>query len=251
MFCAKCGIQVENEVKFCSSCGGAVGEQVQAPIDGYISMEVLPPKKSVRKLICIIACIMIVVTAISVTLAMLLKVESPETVAEKYLNASYSFDYDSVNRYSVINEEMFMKALPLTEAEFKEKLLDEYGMTDIKKIFQGPMKEEAFSEFKDGYGADYKITFSVFDITYLSNYEMRNMVDSFRKFFSREAFDVNELTLFDKIEEICIVSVEAAISGSKDRDTNTVELHCAKIDGRWKVLESGVLSYLMFFNPTY
>lgn len=236
MFCKRCGAQIGEQEKWCGSCGAFIdrgeGQRDAENADSHGA-------KKKHRTVGIAACAIVGVLIIVGVIAILNKSEKPEVVVEKYLNASMAFDYDTINKYSAFDMGTVMEwelaNYSTSEDEIREQLLDEYGMTDIKKIFQGPLKEKAYESLKSQYGADYIISVNIADTTELSKSEMNDQLDAYRDILDSEDVPASNLIDIDKIKGMCRVRGKLSIEGSKDEDSDAFELYCVKMGGKWKV----------------
>jgi len=243
MFCRKCGARIDGSGRFCGSCGAVVEQQAQtAPIqtDAYAHTAAQPNKKVRNKTIGIIVCALAAVLVLVGVIAAFSKTETPDVVVEKYLNALLAFDYDEICKYSAIDYETYINealtyASLFSSSDDRQYLLDTYGMTDIKKIFQEVIKEEIVEYLKDNYGRDYVIDVSISGSTELTKSEMNKQIEAFRTDFNSYV-DADTLVPLNKVKAMCSVRGRMSIEGSYDDDSETFEVYCVKIGGKWKVL---------------
>jgi hypothetical protein len=240
MFCGKCGAQVNDSERFCGSCGAEMNNQPQVQYSAQPTYGEEKPKKSKNKLIGFIACALVAVLVIVGAVAIFGRSEKPEIVVEKYLNASLEFDFKEIEKYSAINIEAALTAALassyLSESEIAERLMDEYGTTNIRKIYEGSLKEQAQENMRDEFGIDYTLTVKVSGTSDLSESEMNRQIESLRDSFEDSNINPDDLIKLNKIKDMCRVRGNVTIEGSDDEDTQTFELLCVKMDGKWKVL---------------
>ena len=242
MFCGKCGAQVNDEERFCGSCGAVMNEQPEVQQAQYSAQPTYggeSPPKSKNKLIGVIACAVVAVLVIVGAVSIFGSGEKPEVVVEKYLSASFNFNYDKLAKYSAMDMDAAMKAMmlssSLSENDIAEKLMDEYGTTSIKKIFEGPLKEQAQESMIDQYGADYTFNIKVTGSSDLSKSDMSKQIESLRSSLE-SSINPDKIIKLEKITVMCRVRGSATIEGSDGSDTQTFEMLCVKIGGKWKVL---------------
>jgi len=245
MFCGKCGTQVENGARFCPSCGTPVEAQPAAQVNQYEAYE--PAAASVQpttgkyshKLVGAIACAVVVVIVIVGAILIFGGSGKPDTVTEKYLSALFDFNYGELNKYSAINMDAAMQELFAYDDSISQGIMDYYGTTNIKKLFEGPIKTQMIQGLKDQFGNNYSIRITVTDTTDLTKSQVNSMISDLRT--SLEDSDISnpdKIIKTSSIKAICRVSSTVTIKGSEDSDSQTINLYCAKMGGKWKVLDT-------------
>lgn len=206
-----------------------------------------------NKIIGIIALSVALVIIIIGAISFFTRGEEPEVVTEKYINAHISHDYDTLSEYSALNVEQTMKLVltnfPKTQDEVRSKLLEEYEMTDVKKIYEGPLKNELNEDFKNEYGADYIVSVDITSTEELTESEMNYKISMYEENYdslkeqyndtviTEDGIDINNLVDLSKINAMCRVRGRLSVSGSDDSDYDTFEMYCVKMGGKWKVLD--------------
>ena len=253
MFCGKCGAEIENDAKFCGSCGEVtvveetVSQQVNAeesaPAEGVSEVQAAgtaaPAFKLNNKLIGIIACGVIALAAVIAGI-FIFGSEKPETVVEKYANASMTGNYNEIKKYSAYNVDKLVKAYyeaeGYTEKEFNEMLKDEYDVKNIDEYYK-KNAEESKKYLSEEFGKNYKFTVKVKDFEKYTTKERKEFIEEIREEFEDEDFDIKSIINLDKITEVAVYGVELTISGSEKKDSMEDELYLVKIGGKWRVLE--------------
>jgi len=203
--------------------------------------EALCSKVKNNKRIGLVSGALVVVTVLLGVIAGFSRSEKPEAVVKKYYHASMAADYDMICKYSAINLEALLKALfssmSLSEDEIKQELRDKYGTDDIKKMYEGPIKESLHEGLKNRYGSDYTISVSVSGAEQLSDDEMQRQIDEFWGAFADVNVNMEKLIPLNQIKAMSRVRGRIAIEGSQNQNLESFELYCLKIDGKWRVLD--------------
>ena len=247
MFCGKCGNQIEDDAKFCGFCG-EVMTQSSTPVMQEVSVSPVVGKVTQKKknFGIRIASLLVLVAIFIGAFVFIVQTGKPEVVTKKYMTAALEFDYDKVSKYSAIDMNALLKRLFsisfLSESEMAEKLKEEFGTTNIKKIYEGQLKEATLKEFEREFGENYSIEVDITSRMNLSESEMNREIDSIKEMFENEFTDtVSDISVDDflntnKIKEMCYVFGEVSISGMGDTENNSFQLICVKIGSKWKVL---------------
>lgn len=261
MFCPKCGSQVADGESFCSICGSQMDQPPvagnQPAVDGnqpqfngyqpesgstYPGGEAAAKKKLNPKLIGIIACSAALVIVLIVVLSLVLGGGgSPESAAKEYILGELDFDYDTHEKYSLIDpKDQLLAYYQGDEDEMNEYLEDEYDTTDYKKVYEGEYRDDAIDDFEDKFGKDYDIKIEDIESDEISSKKTKDMIKTLDPSIENvaEALDVDEEDIFDtkKIDTIYEVKGEINIKGEDDKGSYDFKIYMAKVGGKWKVV---------------
>lgn len=178
--------------------------------------------------------------------------DSPEEVAEKYITASFNFDFDAIDEVCIVpNEELFYPQIAY--------LLEEYGYSeeeayervrevlevdtpiknykDYTKAYGKKMREELIKQ----YGKDYKLDIVILNTSPLSDEDKTEMLTEAADHYYNSNINLDEIADFSNIGECQQVEAKIYITGSKleKHDAEDSKLYLAKTKKGWKVLNFG------------
>lgn len=156
MFCAECGTKNENGAQFCENCGHKL------EVETVTTTTVVAPKneksfstkiKEMSKKNKIIAAVVIVaVVALIAVYLILNNLTKPETIAEKFFNATMSYDFDTVYEFLDVDKSEFT-----TKEMFKKISGDDLDEEDIPKVLNYTVGDAVTSS--DGLSTTVTITY--------------------------------------------------------------------------------------------
>lgn len=120
MFCAECGTKNKNDAQFCESCGHKLENQ---NITKNVKSKPQTTKNSVKKEMSkknkiILVVVAIIAIALGVAYFILNNMTKPSTVAEKFFNATMSYDAEAMYEYLDVEDSEF------TTKEVFKKIID-------------------------------------------------------------------------------------------------------------------------------
>lgn len=260
MFCGKCGTEIPEIAKFCPKCGAPVDRAAES-----ISTPVARPATGTKKtgLIVGVALAVIIVVASSIwgLTSLFSQPEDAETVAIKYVDASFDLDYSGMNRYMAVPYDKAIEdMLKITDATIKyyeeegtgqavidrlkeaqEKLSDEKAkklLEQIRKLLSESRKET--------FGKDYKRSVEVLYQTELSDSERSEFLQRFKSNFDSlnsnvmdpdAKMKVSNYFPLNKVNAIYEVACEVTEEGSENIHTTQVEFTLLEINGKYKAFD--------------
>lgn len=266
MFCTKCGAQVADNAKFCTGCGATlapvepvapVAEPTPAPVApvGPVApaAETAPvePKERTK----------IDVNAVKTQLGETLK---PVTnfLKKIWANKPLSFGIiggvaaililcivlavvDATGYKSALNNMMDLmngdakKLEQVMPAEYWDYMDDKYGtdLDDAIDEYEDTYKA-SMKSLKSKYGKNIKYSYTIDEATKVDKDDLEEMAEEIAKQFSY----VDE----DDIKEAYEVDIELTIKGSKDDDSEDIDVLCVKIGSSWYAM-----SYYDYGETTY
>jgi len=199
-----------------------------------------PGRTSTHKTIGVIACVVAFAVVLGLVIGLTTRTEKPETVAQKYLNAEFAYDYDTINTYSAISLDVLLEAELASNLGFDENLtetlMDKYGTANLKNIFEGPLKDSAQENWTSQYGTDVTATFVVLGTTVLSQPQIYSAISDMRSELGGYGVDPDTLFDFGSIKAMTKVHTNFEISGSDGSDSFELDVYCVKVGRAWKVL---------------
>lgn len=156
MFCAECGTKNENGAQFCENCGHKLEVETVttttpvAPKSGKNFSTRIKEMSTKNKIISAIA--IVVVVALVALYFVLNNMTKPETIAEKFFNATMSYDADAVYEYLDVDDSEFT-----TKEIFKKISMEDLEDEDIPKAVNYTVGEPRTSA--DGLSTTVTITY--------------------------------------------------------------------------------------------
>lgn len=289
-FCTNCGTPVKEGSAFCSNCGAAIKKSVveDTPISENntepkenLSEETTPieeikdensiskvTKKATDKKKIIITAGAIIVGCLLAVVLFFSRSEKPETVAKKYFEANCFRDIKTMAKYTPGDwtyNKIKKLAVESAKAEFSdeydymEELYEEYGTTDLNKVFDKNIKEakaEILSDLEEEYGRGYKLSFNTKSVRYLTPEDAVDEIEDFNDMIE-DCFDevfggsVKAYKMLGKaiinpnlVKQVCVVNVESRITGSLGSDVDEDEIILVKIGSKWKAIDGEVFDYI-------
>ncbi len=221
-FCTQCGAQVEDANKFCTACGAAMPEAAVAP-DAYAAQApVYAPQPAAapsffKTTLGKIVMIGVPVIIVAVVLFLLLgggggvSHSSAKAVVESSMDAMTDLDFATV-----------LESMP---EEMSKEIRDSMGGVDLKAV-NDMMKSVLKSQFGDNFKIDYKIL-SVKDMT---DEEMQEYIE----------YDLDDYDFAKDIDAMALATIELNMTAGDDTDSQEQELHVARVDGKWYVVDSAM-----------
>lgn len=158
MFCAECGTKNETGAQFCENCGHKIEVETVAatttvaPNSGKSFSTKIKEMSKKNKIISVIA-IVLVVALITVYLV-LNNMTKPEKIAEKFFNATMSYDVDAVYKFLDVEESEFT-----TKEMLKRISSSDIDEDDIPKVLNYTVAKPVVSS--DGLSVTVTITYVV------------------------------------------------------------------------------------------
>ena len=178
--------------------------------------------------------------------------ETPEYVAETYLNALANVDYNTMGSVSIISfEELYQPIISsamaqgdMTEAEAFEKLSGFLGLeneVDNMADFLSEYSKYGRKNFEESYGEGYSIEVSIINISDLSDEDKSDMLSEASDYYDSMGVVISDIVGFSEIDEC--KKAEAKIyyndSNGKTLEKQDVAIYLARVNNTWKVLNIG------------
>lgn len=177
------------------------------------------------------------------------KIEEPDIVAQKYVDAYYSGDWDKFLNYSVSKTDYdtvikiiaeTLERIGESEEDISLYLVETFGTDNYEKAVH-----KAFEMYKNRW-QDYQINVSAVKQNYYDKDKSDEIVSDFNEeineFFD-EADDGTKKILSgllvnpNDIESVCRVDIAVEITSTNYTNTENFNMYLVKIDDRWKVIE--------------
>lgn len=157
MFCAECGTKNETDARFCENCGHKLETTTESTVtvthkDGKSFLTKIKEMSKKNKVISIVVIMALVV--LIATYLILNNMTKPEKIAEKFFNATMSYDVDGVYAFLDVEKSEFT-----TKEMFKKTLMDEDE--DVPKVLNYTVNKALISS--DGLSATVTITYVMAD----------------------------------------------------------------------------------------
>lgn len=154
MFCAECGTKNESGAQFCENCGhkleeNSVSQVTTAPKTSERFSTKLKKMSKQNKIIAVVATV--VAVSIIALYIVLNNMTKPEAVAEKYFNATMSYDLDAVYSFLDVSESKF------TTKEVFKKINEKEEDEELPKVINYTVGKPLQSA--DGLSATVTITY--------------------------------------------------------------------------------------------
>ena len=173
----------------------------------------------------------------------------PDLVAQKYVSAYYSGNWDVFLNYSVseIDYSTIVQTIAKTfekigesEEDLSVYLIETFGTDNYEKAVH-----KAFEMYKNRW-QDYQINISAVKQNYYDKDKSDEIVSDFNEEIN-EFFDKADdgtkkilsglLVNPNDIESVCQVDIAVETTSTEYNNTENFDLYCVKIDNQWKVLE--------------
>lgn len=120
MFCAECGTKNKSDAQFCESCGHKLeNEKPKKTVKTKSQATKNATKKEMsKKNKIILAVVTVIVVALAIVYFILNKMTKPSTIAEKFFNATMSYDAEAMYEYLDVEDSEF------TTKEVFKKIID-------------------------------------------------------------------------------------------------------------------------------
>ena len=204
MFCANCGKNLADDVKFCDGCGAPTGVQ-SAPQVAVATQAPAQKKMSKGLLIGLIAGGAAVILTVVLLLVFLLpkRYSSPEAVAKDIITAYASMDVDTM-----------VDCIP-------EFMFESVGITD-KNVAKEMLRARMIGSEPTTYNC------TILSVIRDYSYPQDEIQEALERYVP-EAFYYKAIS---QIQESCVVKVTAMVDG----ETETLEVLCVKVGGSWYAL---------------
>ncbi len=177
---------------------------------------------------------------------------SPEDIANTYLNALANFNYDTMDSVSIISYkdlyEPIIKSLAeksdMTEEEVFERLSNMYEFENKASNISEYIVEfqkYAKKDLTDYYGENASIDVSIISISDLSDDDKSEMLLEASDYYDSQGIVISDLVNFSKINQCKKVDAKVYYksSDSEKNKTDSFTIYLVEIDKKWKVLNIG------------
>lgn len=211
-FCSNCGNELAEDAKFCGGCGAAQTQQAQPQEavnqqPAHETPVANQGKKNQKPLI-----IGAAAAAVTFFIAFIL------VIALLFSGGGYQKPIKNmIKGMEKKNYDTFVKAFPEETQEYFDELLERGNYT--KSAFM----KERLADLESEYGKNIKLSYKITDKTRIKDKDELERIE-------------NKYGLEDTPKAAYEVEVELTIKGSKDKDTEDMDLVVAKIGGKWYIV---------------
>lgn len=213
-FCGSCGSQIADNATFCPNCGASAAN-APAPTPApaatqqtpYVQPTAAPAQNNNSKMIGIALVGVVVLVLIFVLFGSLFGGGYKKPIA-KMCKGLEKEDW-----------KIYSECLPKDQ---KKAIGNKRGKDIIKK---------AVEFMEDEYGKNIKISYKVTDKEKLDKDDIDDLEDNFKKRYDKKI----------KISKAYELEVKLTIKGKDDKDSDEVDFVVAKVDGKWVILEGGLV----------
>lgn len=180
---------------------------------------------------------------------------TPEECAENYIKGAMAFDYNKLDKYSVVSSRVIIEAtinsyaerLDLTIEEIINKLADGYDFeaSSIDGFMRG-FKKYTQQQIEEKYGKDYldNVKVSIVNSQEMDEDKIAKILKEASDYYDNHGIIVSDLCDFSKIKKCNKVSLKIYSKDAKGKqDVDEGSLYVVLVNGKWRVLNLGVGEY--------
>lgn len=203
MFCAECGTKNESGAQFCENCGHKIENAVVTTTTPKGNKNVTPRKRMSKKSKIITATITIIVILLIAVYFILHSMTKPETIAEKFFNATMSYDADAMYEYLDVSESEFT-----SKKMFRKIVKNELNGEEAPRVVNYKVEKPVKSS--DGLSTTVTITYVLSNSSESNTAKIKLVKDKKKKWLLFDNWKIN-ISDFETVKDYNIEVMKGSI----------------------------------------